>query len=84
METKVQRWGNSLAVRIPKAFAAQLAIDSNSIIDLRIEGSTLVAERIVPRTVVPTLDELLDRVTPENRHPETDWGPDVGAEIVEW
>lgn len=84
METKVQRWGNSLALRIPKAFAAQLALDSDSIIDLRIEGRTLVVERVVPLPVVPTLEELLDRVTPENTHPPTDWGPDVGAEIVEW
>ncbi|MFN0145065.1 MAG: AbrB/MazE/SpoVT family DNA-binding domain-containing protein [Dehalococcoidia bacterium] len=84
METKVQRWGTSLAVRIPKAFAAQLALDSDSIIDLRIEGRTLVAQRVVPGPVVQTLDELLDGVTPENTHPETDWGTDVGAEIVEW
>ena len=84
METKVQRWGNSLAVRIPKAFAAQLALDCDSVVDLRIEGRTLVAERVMPRPVVPTLEELLDRVTPANIHPETDWGPDVGAEIVEW
>jgi antitoxin component of MazEF toxin-antitoxin module len=30
-----------------------------------------------------TLEELVDKITPENTHPETDWGPDVGKEIVE-
>ena len=84
METRVQRWGNSLAVRIPKAFAAQLALDSDSIIDLRIEGRTLVAERVIPRPVVPTLEELVARITPENIHEPTDWGPDVGNEVWEW
>ena len=55
METRVQRWGNSLAVRIPKVFAAQLSLDSDSIIDLRIEGRTLVAERVVRTASCPVL-----------------------------
>jgi hypothetical protein len=33
---------------------------------------------------VPTLEELIAQITPENRRGETDWGPDVGKEIVEW
>jgi antitoxin MazE len=84
MKTKVERWGNGLAVRIPKAVADQLAIESGSVIELRAEGDALVAERVASGPVVPTLDELLDRVTPENVHPETNWGMDIGAEIVEW
>ena len=38
----------------------------------------------VLREKIPTLKELVAKITPENRHRETDWGPDVGKEIVEW
>ena len=40
---------------------------------------------IIPRHErVPTLEELLPQIAPENCHGETDWGPDRGKEIVEW
>lgn len=37
-----------------------------------------------PTNKIPTLEELVEQITPENRHGETDWGPDVGKEIIEW
>ena len=79
----MQRWGQGLAVRIPQTLADEMGIGADSVIDLRVEGGRLVA-RSADSPLVPTLDELLDRVTPENSHPEVDWGPDVGAEIVEY
>lgn len=77
MKAKVQRWGNSLAIRIPKAYAADLQVDAGSVIDLDVVEAKLV---VTPEPAVPSLDALLARVTPENVHAETDAGPAVGRE----
>lgn len=78
MRTKVQRWGNSLAVRIPKPFAEEVGLDQSSTVDVSLlEGSL----RIVPvREPVWTLEALLGKVTEENLHSEVDSGPPVGRE----
>ena len=77
MKAKVQRWGNSLAIRIPKAYAVDLRVDAGSVIDLDIVEAKLV---VTPEAAVPSLDALLAQVTPENVHAETDVGPAVGRE----
>jgi antitoxin MazE len=78
MRVRVQKWGNSLALRIPKSFASETALDSGSEVDLTLEQGKLV---ITPlhRTVYD-LEALLSNVTPENLHREIDTGPDVGGE----
>ncbi len=79
MRTRVQRWGNSLAVRIPKSFAAELQLDHDSEVDL-----TLVDGKL---TVIPvqspafTLDQLLKGVTEANLHQEVDTGAGLGQEV---
>ena len=80
MKTLVQKWGNSLAVRIPKAFATDLGIDQNSAIELALEDGCLVLRP----TAVPKyeLSNLLARVTENNRHGEEDYGGAAGGE--EW
>jgi antitoxin MazE len=78
MRARLQRWGNSLAIRIPKAFAADLGIEQNSTVELSLEDGSLVlrpADRVVYR-----LDDLLENVTRENLHDEQDYGPPVGGE----
>lgn len=78
MRAQVQKWGNSLALRIPKSFAAETGLAMSSDVDLTIEDGRLVVTPLSkPRY---TLDDLLARVTPENRHDEVDTGPSVGAE----
>lgn len=78
MRAQVQKWGNSLALRIPKSFAAETELSSGSDVDLTIEDGRLVVTPIAkPRY---TLDELLARITSDNRHDEVDTGPSVGAE----
>jgi antitoxin MazE len=78
MDGKIRRWGNSLAVRIPKAFAEEAGLDENSNVDISVEGKTIT---IRPARKKYTLDELLKGITPENRHELVDWGPPVGKEI---
>ena len=78
MKTKVQRWGNSLAVRIPKSFAEEVGLGDNSSIEMRLVKGGLLLE---PSPVwAPGLDELLEGVTEANLHDEVDSGPAQGSE----
>ncbi len=81
MKSKIQKWGNSLAIRIPKSFALQTEIEQDSIIDLSvIDGKIIVEpEKRKPRF---TLEELLQKVTEENLHGEIDFGKPVGKEML--
>lgn len=78
MKSKVQKWGNSLAVRIPKTFAEEVGLKDDSPIEMRLFKGGLLLE---PSAVwAPTLDELLDGVTDANLHDEVDTGSAQGSE----
>ncbi len=79
MQTMIQQWGNSLALRIPKAFAQQAKVKKGSSVRFTIEKNRLVVEPVEKTKI--TLASLLAGVTPENIHPETDWGKPMGKEI---
>ena len=80
-KAQLAKWGNSLAVRIPKAVAEQAHLrEGDSILVEAVKGRI----ELRPAERIPTLEELVAQITPENRHKETDWGPDRGKEIVEW
>jgi len=78
MQTRVQRWGNSLAVRIPKSFAEEVGLQDNSPVNLRLSQGKLVLEPSTPRA--PSLEELLAGVRRSNLHAEFDTGPARGRE----
>ena len=78
MRVRAEEWGGSLAFRIPASFAAMTGLTEGADVDLTIEAGRLV---ITPLTnPKQTLDDLLARVTPENRHREVDTGPSAGIE----
>jgi antitoxin MazE len=79
METRVHRWGNSLAVRIPKPLADEVGLKDNSVVQLSLHDRQLV---IVP-VLEPAfnLEALLAQVTEANRHGEVSTGPAVGGEV---
>ena len=78
METRIRKWGNSLALRIPKALAAEVGLDYDVAVDLSlVDGQLVIAPLIEPG---PTLDELLAQVTDDNLHGEVETGPAVGRE----
>ena len=79
MKTRVQKWGNSLAVRIPKSFAEEAGLDADAAVELSLVGGTLVVKPIKPQPL--TLGELLRGVTDENLPGEWDTGPAVGREV---
>ncbi len=79
MKTAIQRWGNSLAVRIPRAFAAETHIRDGSEVELSLKGGALIV-RPVRRSRL-ALNDLLKKVTPTNRHEEVSTGDPVGQEV---
>lgn len=77
MRSKVHRWGNSLGLRIPKAFAEEAHIEDGTDVDIAIEDGGIVV-RAVPRKY--RLSDLVERITDANRHDAVDWGEPVGRE----
>lgn len=78
MRARVQRWGNSLALRIPRAFAAETAIEHGSEVELTLEEGRLVLTPIAERPF--SLEGLLAKVTSHNLHSEVDTGSATGDE----
>ena len=76
IKATVTKWGNSLALRIPRSIAAQLGVRENSNVSLELEGDRLIIRRD------QTLDEMLAMVTDENRHQLIDFGAPRGKEII--
>lgn len=68
MVTKVQKWGNSLGLRIPKAFAEEVRIEEGTAVDLSVSDGQLIFRPIQQRSY--ELADLLVEVTDENLHTE--------------
>ena len=78
MLTKIQKWGNSLGLRIPKSFATEAAVEAGSTVDISIEEGGLIVRPI--RRPKYLLKELLRGVNARNRHAEFSTGDAVGRE----
>jgi antitoxin MazE len=77
MRTSVQKWGNSLAVRIPKAIAAEAGVAEKDDLEMQVVGDVIQIRRCRPE---PSLEELLAGVTADNQHGEADFGTPQGRE----
>ena len=78
MLTKVQKWGNSLALRIPKAFALDAQLENDSFVEITIvEGQIIITPVAAPSW---TLEELLAGINKKNIHHEVDTGFATGNE----
>jgi antitoxin MazE len=78
MKTTIQRWGHSLAVRIPKTLAQETALDEGDEVDLRADDDRIVVERPQPRSY--RLRDLLAGVSKANRHPAIDSAGPISRE----
>lgn len=78
MRCKVQKWGNSLAIRIPKAFANEVGFQQDGEVNIAVVDGQLVISQWVGRTL--SLEDLLVGVTEDNLHNEVSSGPAVGKE----
>jgi antitoxin MazE len=79
MLTKVQKWGNSLALRIPKAFAVDAQLENDSFVEISfVDGQIIIRPIPAPSW---SLDELLAGSNKSNIHHEVDTGSAVGNEV---
>ncbi len=79
MQTQIKKWGNSLALRIPKSFALNANLRQNELVDLSIEKEKIVITPIGEKEY--SLAELLEGVHENNLHGEFDTGTPAGKEI---
>jgi antitoxin MazE len=85
MKVKIAKWGNSLAIRLPKAAVESAGLHPGTELDVVVEGRDL---RLRQSANVPCyrLDDLIaemDRIGPKNRPELVEWGPDLGTEIID-
>ena len=79
MISRVQKWGNSLALRIPGAFAKEIGLRNDTSVELsQIEGKLVITPLSEPDI---TLDKLLAGINKDNIHEEVDSGYATGNEI---
>lgn len=79
MKVRVQKWGNSLAVRIPRSFARETALEDGAEVELELENGRLVITPVHDREY--DLPTLLKQVTPETLHGEVETGRAEGQEL---
>jgi len=82
MQVRVAKWGNSLAVRLPKHIAEELRLEEGQTVNLTVDIDEL---KLRPVTQIPryNLEDLIAQMDPANQPELLDWGPDVGAEIID-
>ena len=78
MKTTAQKWGNSLAIRVPKSLAEQAGIKVKDDLEIEVRKGALVLKPHLRR--VYRLEDLVKRITPRNVHEELDFGNATGRE----
>ncbi len=82
MRAQILKWGNSLAVRIPKPVAEEANLKEGDAIEIAVDDEGAVGLLRIGK--VPTLAQLVSQITPENRYAELSAGSEAGKEVVEW
>ena len=78
MHSKVQKWGNSLALRIPKAFALEVGLSEDAPVDVSVQQGHLVVAPV--RSPTYALADLVSGISRRNVHAEVELGPAQGRE----
>jgi antitoxin MazE len=79
MVTKIQKWGNSLGLRIPKSLAKDAGVEEGSPVDISIDGGKLVIQPVRPSKY--ELKDLVSQIREDNIHDEIPTGDPVGREV---
>ena len=82
MKAQMVRWGNSLAIRIPKSILQEAKLKEGDALEIEAAGDGRL--QVCRPSRIPTLQQLIAQITPENRYSELPTGPETGKEIVEW
>jgi antitoxin MazE len=78
---QIVKWGNSLALRIPKPVAEEAGVREGDPVEIAVATGEIKVRR---KDRIPTLKALVSQITEENRYAETATGPARGKETVEW
>lgn len=78
MKTKIQKWGNSLGVRLPKSITEQKALKAGLGVSVVIKDGQIVIE---PATEDLSLESILAEINEDNLHHETEWSEAHGNEV---
>jgi antitoxin MazE len=78
MHVSIQKWGNSLALRIPRAMAQDLELGRGAVVNLKLKKKTLMLTPVPKRSW--SLKRLLSGVTERHLHRETETGKPMGRE----
>ena len=79
MRAQIQKWGNSLALRIPKAFVHETNLRKGSVVDIGIEENCIIVKPLTGKKF--SLGSLLAGVNKSNTHQEEDFGEREGLEV---
>ena len=82
MQTKIKKWGNSLALRIPKLFALDVNLKPNNMVDISIDKGSIIITPISDKEY--SLEKLLKGISKNNLHGEIGTGAPAGKEIWRW
>ena len=80
MRTQIDKWGNSLAVRIPAALAREIAAEKGQEVSVDVENGRLVITPL-PKRPTYSLDDILKGFDEDEPQREAEWGPPVGDEV---
>lgn len=81
MKVRIVKWGNSLAIRIPKPAIEEARLKAGDDLEIEAGEGRIELQRVGQ---VPTLRQLVAQITPENRYQEISTGGEMGKEIIEW
>jgi len=81
VKAQIVKWGNSLAVRIPKPVVEKARFREGDSLEVEAAAAGVVELR---RPVTPTLAQLVSQITPDNRYSEISIGAEFGKEVIEW
>lgn len=79
MKTRIQKWGGSFVLRIPKSFASEIGLHEGMLVEVTLTNGTLKIAPVVESKF--TLEQLLEKVNDENLHHGVETGPAVGNEV---
>ena len=80
MHTVVKKWGNSASVRIPAVIMAAVHLHLDDTVDIHEENGRIIIQPVRPNAF--TLQQLVEKITPENLHKSIDFGENVGKEAL--
>lgn len=78
MRSHMMKSGNSLAVRIPKSYAEDIGLENNTPVELHVKNGSII---LTPEKKKYDLKQMIDMISDDNMHKETDTGAPVGNEV---